>query len=152
MHHGVPVPVLQPKGKAGGAGHLGEAIPRSEVQSAVAPTGVDDAGAQDGAHLGQGALVLVADGRGELLPERLDLAAVARVGLLHVDHGRSEEGTLPDKVGHVLQHRLEEGDGLGVTSAGHGNADGDARGIPDVGVETLQQKLDELRNALGGFE
>ena len=73
------------------------------------------------------------------LSERLDLPAVARVGLLHVDHGRAEEGALPNKVGHVLQHGLEEGDGLGVTGTGHGNADGHARGIPDVGVETLQQ-------------
>mmetsp|Transcript_35043 Transcript_35043/g.80019 ORF Transcript_35043/g.80019 Transcript_35043/m.80019 type:complete len:650 (-) Transcript_35043:202-2151(-) len=149
VHEGVPVPVLEPKRESGGGRHLREAPPRSQRQRAVPPARVDQSRGEDRAHLCQRRLVLVGNEPRELVAERLGAPPVAPVGLLHVDHRRAQQRALPDVVGHVGQHRLQERDRLRVARAGHGDANGHAARIPDVGVEALQQQTDDLGDALG---
>mmetsp|Transcript_30269 Transcript_30269/g.63769 ORF Transcript_30269/g.63769 Transcript_30269/m.63769 type:complete len:459 (+) Transcript_30269:163-1539(+) len=151
VHEGIPVPVLEPENEARGTGHFGESVARPERQGAVPSADIDESGGQNGSHLGQRRLMLIADDGRQLLAEGFDLAMIARIALLHVNHGRAEQGSLPNVIGHVGEHGFQQCHALGVSRPGHGDADGHATGISDVRVETLQEETYQLRHPLGSF-
>ena len=71
---------------------------------------------------------------------------------LHHDHARGDESALPYEVSKIVDHGLENGDGPGIPSAGHGDADGHAACVADVRVEADEEELHELGDPLGRLE
>ena len=65
---------------------------------------------------------------------------------LHEDQCHGHVGALSNKVGGVLQQRLQQVDGVFERGAGAGDAHSHARAVADVGVERLRQQRHQLRD------
>jgi hypothetical protein len=82
--------MLEPQYEASGARHFREAITRAKGQGTVPTSDIDKARGENSTHFRQCSLMLVAYERRQLFTERLDLAMVASIALLHVDHRRTQ--------------------------------------------------------------
>ena len=143
-----PVPVLREDGHADDGRHVQIAGLRLQRDGAVAPAGVEDAERDGAAELGHGVLVAVADGALQRAAHAADLG-VRLLVLLDEDHGERDERALPHEVGGVLDHGLEQVDGLGQPRAGAGDAERQRGAVAHVRVVRLRQQLDHARHAGG---
>mmetsp|Transcript_18928 Transcript_18928/g.39877 ORF Transcript_18928/g.39877 Transcript_18928/m.39877 type:complete len:238 (+) Transcript_18928:987-1700(+) len=95
--------------------------------------------------------MLVTDQIGQLLPESLNLSMVASITLLHINHRRAQQRTLSHMISHIGEHRFQQRYTLSIACASHGNSHGHTACISNMGVETLQQKANQLRDTLRGL-
>mmetsp|Transcript_29983 Transcript_29983/g.46406 ORF Transcript_29983/g.46406 Transcript_29983/m.46406 type:complete len:404 (-) Transcript_29983:1369-2580(-) len=87
----------------------------------------------------------------QLLTEYLDLAVVASITLLHINHGRSKQRSLSNVVCHICEHWLQKCDTVRIPSPSHGNSYCHTTGITNMRIETLQQETDQIRNTFWSF-
>ncbi len=111
-----PVPVLREYRHADDTWHVEVAALCLETDGAVSATRVDDAQRERASKLGHRILVPVAN---NLLQGLADSGNLGVHGLILLDHNHSQrdKGTLPDKVGRILHHRLQQVDCLIQASA-----------------------------------
>ena len=76
------------------------------------------------------------DERCQLVMERLNLAMVAGIALLHVDHHSSQERALSHMISHVGEHGLQQSHALRIPRARHGDTNSHAARVSHVGVSS----------------
>eukprot|EP00035_Acanthoeca_spectabilis_P020630 m.433866 g.433866 ORF g.433866 m.433866 type:complete len:369 (-) comp17635_c0_seq1:1949-3055(-) len=108
-----PEPELGEDQRADDRLHPDVALGVDQPSGDVLPAGVHDTLRVDGTDLGEHVLVLVQHGRGEGLLGVLVLRVLGR--LLHHDHRDSNQRPLAHKRNRVLDKRLEQSEGLGVS-------------------------------------
>mmetsp|Transcript_12449 Transcript_12449/g.27239 ORF Transcript_12449/g.27239 Transcript_12449/m.27239 type:complete len:324 (-) Transcript_12449:2534-3505(-) len=145
------MPMLKPKYEANSTRHFRKSITRAERQGTVPAASINKSSGKDGSHLGKAALMLVANDGRQLFTEGLDLPIVARITLLHVNHRSSQKSSLTNVIRHIRKHGLQQRYAFGISSSGHCNSNSHATRVPNMRVETLQEKTDQLGNTFGGF-
>mmetsp|Transcript_25077 Transcript_25077/g.40654 ORF Transcript_25077/g.40654 Transcript_25077/m.40654 type:complete len:441 (+) Transcript_25077:417-1739(+) len=145
------MPMLKPQDETCCTSHFSESISRAKRYDTISSPSIKKTSRKNCTHFGQRSLMLVAYKICQLLAECLDLAVVASITLLHVNHGRSEQGSLSNVVCHISKHWLQKCDTIGIPSASHGNSHCHTTCITNVRIETLQQEADQLRNTFWGL-
>mmetsp|Transcript_33743 Transcript_33743/g.73735 ORF Transcript_33743/g.73735 Transcript_33743/m.73735 type:complete len:565 (+) Transcript_33743:337-2031(+) len=147
VRQGVPEPVLREHCHADHRRHAVVAGSRPQPQGHVAPSGVEDAGGHDGAHLAHDVLVLVLDEAVELLAE----GGHPRLRLLHQHHRHRHQRALAHVVNGVGEQGLEHGHRLHQPGAGAGDAHGHGGAVAHVWVVALAQQRHHTRALLRGL-
>ena len=93
--------------------------------------------------------MLVGDDLHESLAERFDLGA-GGLGVLDADEAEGDEHALAHVVDGVVEHGLEDGDGLLVAGAGARDAQGHGGAVSDVGVVALGEQGNDAWTLLWG--
>lgn len=148
MGKGEPVPVLSEHSHSDNGGNVQATSRGLQTNSNIATASINDSQGQSSSKLCHSVLMLISD-HGLDIFANLGNLRIHLLILLNKDHSRRDKRTLANKVGRILNHRLQEVDCFIETSSSTGNSQGKRGTVSDMRVIALAEKLNHARNGTG---